>query len=48
LWTTEKLGSGTWMTDGDVAKLRMNYECDGRKLVLIQSLLRNNINYLNQ
>ena len=31
LWTSEELGTGTWMTDGDEKKLRMMYECDGRK-----------------
>ena len=38
LFTTEEIGTSSWMTDSDVAKLRMNYQCDGRKLILIQSL----------
>ena len=33
MWTTEELGTGTWMTSGDMAKLRKNYQCDGRKLI---------------
>ena len=31
LWTTEELGSGSWMSEGDKEKLRMMYECDGSK-----------------
>ena len=31
LWTTAELGSGSWMSDGDMEKLRMMYECDGSK-----------------
>ena len=36
LWTTEELGRGEWMTNGDVEKLRKMYECDGRKFILFE------------
>ena len=35
LWTTAELGTGSWMSGGDIEKLRMMYECDGSKFSLI-------------
>merc|ERR1712142_40789 len=29
LFTTEDIGPGDWMTESDITKLKLNYECDG-------------------
>ena len=31
LWTSAQLGTGSWMSQGDMSKLRQMYQCDEGK-----------------